>query len=219
MLTTVPRPPMVRDDRGTTLVELLIGVAIVGVLLAGIIPLWQKAQLSYLQSSVTAQLQGDLRAAVDQLSHDIRKAGRNVTGTASVHATCTPDVTKQYLFPVSEATALTLRLRMDLTDDGTCDDAEEDVRYVLDTGARTLARNGVVLARNIQAPGNVPFTYAWRPTVGVNCTLDPFQTGSAPSEPQRGCIRRVTVALETQTTTLGDSLTRAVSMDIDLRSR
>jgi Tfp pilus assembly protein PilW len=66
-----------RQQSGTTLVEIVIGLAVSAVLIAGVLTLMQQTQKSYLHSSVTIDLQQNVRVAMDRMTRVIQAAGVN----------------------------------------------------------------------------------------------------------------------------------------------
>jgi Tfp pilus assembly protein PilW len=66
-----------RQQSGTTIVEIAIGLAVGAVLVAGILTLMQQTQKSYLHSSVSIDLQQNVRVAMDRVTRVIQAAGVN----------------------------------------------------------------------------------------------------------------------------------------------
>ena len=193
-----------RDQRGTSLTELTIVSGMLGFVMIATVMLWQKAQESYFRGSELAEAQGNLRVGLDQIAHDIRRAGRDLTGIPGFD-------------PIPTATATTLRIRMDLDDDGTiAASSDEDVTYAFDSVNQRLTRNGQTQAESI---GNVGFTYWWSPVVGSGCGAGALVSGQAPTTAERRCVRRVTVTLTGQGTIGGQTLSRTARTDVDLRAR
>ena len=71
------RPHPAREELGTTLLELVIALAIVGVLLVGLVLSWRQGLVAYLQSSETVELQQEARIAHLRLVEELRLAGMN----------------------------------------------------------------------------------------------------------------------------------------------
>lgn len=227
------------DQRGATLTELMIVLAIFGMIVAGIMVVWQKTQESYFVGSEAADLQGNLRVALDQIAHEIRRAARDLTdcafdidafsncNTAKVSA-CKTELglpqssswTCANVFFIPTATSTTLRIRQDLNDDALVTGTNEDVTFAFDSVNSRITRDsgggGQALAEQIVA---LEFTY-WRNTV-VNglCTGSSLETFTPGSQTDRDCIRRVSITVTAQTTTGGETLTRTARTDVDLRTR
>ena len=79
-LSTCPR--RLAREGGVTLVELTVTLALFAVLLLGMVATWTKAQEAYVFGSEKAELQQNLRAAIDFMARELRAAGRDVTGCA-----------------------------------------------------------------------------------------------------------------------------------------
>jgi len=70
---------MFMSDKGYTIVEMLIGMAIVGVVVAGIYNLVISSSRTYLAQNATVEMQSDGRAAMDFLARELRQAFDNPT--------------------------------------------------------------------------------------------------------------------------------------------
>jgi prepilin-type N-terminal cleavage/methylation domain-containing protein len=73
---------LIRDERGITLTELLVALAIFGLIMTGVIVTWTKAQEAYFVGSDIAELQQNVRTALDFMVREIQAAGRDVTACA-----------------------------------------------------------------------------------------------------------------------------------------
>jgi prepilin-type N-terminal cleavage/methylation domain-containing protein len=72
--------PMWRcDDRGLTLTELVVTLALFGLVMGGVVTLWGKTQEAYFVGSAMAESEQNVRAAIDFMVREIRAAGRDVT--------------------------------------------------------------------------------------------------------------------------------------------
>jgi type IV pilus assembly protein PilW len=131
------------NERGFTLVEILIAMTMSLVVMGAIYSLFTTQQKSYLHQERVATIQQNLRSAMIMIERDVRLAGCNPTGTISPK----PGI----VMPDSNAT--TIHVTMDITNatgdtvtgspDGDINDPNEDVTYTL---------VGTNLMRNI--PGN-----------------------------------------------------------------
>src|SRR2546426_11097278 len=86
-------------DRGATLIELAVAVALVGVLLAGLLLVWAQGVKVYLQGSETADLQQEARIAHQRMMNEIRLAGVQPCGgilTGAVTQAASGNLTIQY---------------------------------------------------------------------------------------------------------------------------
>ncbi len=128
---------MTRAQRGFTVLELLVTMAISGVVMAGIYTTFFSQQQTYVTQTEVSAMHQNLRAAIFNLKREIRMAGYNPEGTADTG--------------VLSAGTDTIQVAMDLTDDagtgdpdGDAGDADETVTYSLsDTdgdGITDLAR-------------------------------------------------------------------------------
>ncbi|MBW1729721.1 MAG: prepilin-type N-terminal cleavage/methylation domain-containing protein [Deltaproteobacteria bacterium] len=143
---------------GFTLVELLVALAISGVVLGAVYSAYSSHQKTYITLSEVSNMEQNLRAAMYYMQTEIRMAGCNPLGTADVG--------------IETATSTEIRVKADITggesdgvdndndgntdeadeavySDGDANDANEDVTYKLDSGA--LKRNNIVLAENVDA--------------------------------------------------------------------
>lgn len=226
---------------GVTLLELLVVLALFGIIVAGIMVTWQKTQESYFVGSEAADIQGNLRVALDQMAHEIRRAVRDPTGCAFDFdsldncSTAKRDACRTKLgnstfdcanvFAIPEATTTSLRIRQDLNSNGFVTPAStnpnEDVTFTFNSANSRITRNGQSLAEKIIAnPDGTPIFQYWRNSVvnGV-CNGSTFETFTPASQTDRDCIRRVTITLTAQTTLGGATLTKTARTDVDLRTR
>src|SRR5438105_7953834 len=103
-----------RPDRGTTLVELLIAMSLVGVVLGGITTSFVTQRKAMAVQNQRGSLIQQAQAALDLLTRELRTAGTNPTG-----ATFTP-VTYS---------STQLDIRADLNGNGTTTDDNEHLIY------------------------------------------------------------------------------------------
>jgi prepilin-type N-terminal cleavage/methylation domain-containing protein len=82
-----PESLRLRDTRGVTLTELVVTLALFGMVAAGIGGAWGTAQEAYFVGAESAELQQNVRAAVDFIAREIRSAGRDATVCAFDYAT------------------------------------------------------------------------------------------------------------------------------------
>jgi prepilin-type N-terminal cleavage/methylation domain-containing protein len=147
-----------RSARGVTLVELLIAMAIVGVVLGGV----TRGFVSQRKVTVIQNQRGVLvqqaQAAMELVTRELRRAGSNPTG-----ATFTP---------VTYSTAQ-LEIRADLDGNGTTTGANEHLIYAYDAANRRITRDEMLgsgaqpLVENIQA-----FTFRYLDSTGNQTTVN-----------------------------------------------
>jgi len=129
-----------KHPSGFSLVELLVALAITGIVGAVILKLYLSNTQAYSAQLQVAEAQQNVRAGMDSLLCDLRMAGYDPTGTA----------TASFLRAESDRVQIT----MDLSGDGDTNDANENVTFRLYTshGIRRLGRD-----TNGDAPGgNAP---------------------------------------------------------------
>jgi prepilin-type N-terminal cleavage/methylation domain-containing protein len=139
-----PRP-LQHDTRGLTLTELVVTLALFAMVMAGVITTWGKAQEAYFIGSETAEVQQNVRAAIDFMLRELRSTGRDGSSCAFDYATdvtvdcdaakvttCTAKMASTgtptwqtgggcagvYAIPFAQATATTLRIRSDRNGNG-----------------------------------------------------------------------------------------------------
>lgn len=162
--------PNKRTSRGFSLVEILVALAIFGVVMGSIYSLYiTQSQSAMIQEEVVT-LQKNLRAALFYMEQDLRMAGYNptqVSGTGLGEdvdcdgtddaaqndntATAMTDESARIRFKEAQTDSLTFTL--DLNGDGDTCDAEEAVSYTLNdpNPDHLLRRNGSPIAENIEA--------------------------------------------------------------------
>ncbi len=74
---------MTHSDKGFTITELLVAMAIAGVVMAAVYSTYYSQQKSYVTQEQVAGMQQNLRAAMYHMERDIRMAGYDPTGNAN----------------------------------------------------------------------------------------------------------------------------------------
>ena len=179
-----------RGQDGVTLIELMVTLAIFGVIMSGVLILYGNAQRAYFVGSEAAEIQGDARVALDQMTRDIRKAGRDVIQCAfdsDAYTDCSgAKLTRcqgllgvgfscSNIFIIPAASTTTLQVQMDLDGDGLINTGapfQESVTFAFDgANTRITRQQGIgtaeTLAENIQ---NLAFTYEGKAPNGGVCT-------------------------------------------------
>lgn len=124
-----------RNQLGTTIVEIVVGLAVGSLLVAGILVLIEQSQKSYMHSSEVTDLQQNVRVAMDRVTHIIQTAGVNPVNKPWGGAT--PNNVAFTAF--REAGRNCIRLYADLNGDGDVQDADENVFFFWPTTPATGA--------------------------------------------------------------------------------
>ena len=78
---------LLRDGRGLSLTELVVTLALFALVMVGVVGTWGKAQEAYFVGSESAEVQQNVRAAIDFMVREIRSGGRDATVCAFDYAT------------------------------------------------------------------------------------------------------------------------------------
>lgn len=92
------------DQRGFTLAELLVAIAIIGLIMTGVLTLLMTGNQSYLTGSNQAEAQAAARAALERMTQDIREAGYNPQALV-----CTPPAGPGCAIIAPTATSFTIQ--------------------------------------------------------------------------------------------------------------
>ena len=74
---------MTRENKGFTLIEILVALAVSGLVLAGIYQTYLAQQKSYIVQGEIAKMQQNIRAAMFLMVRELRMAGFDPTGNAA----------------------------------------------------------------------------------------------------------------------------------------
>jgi len=178
---------------GFTIIELLAGIVLSAILLAGLYSVFFSQQTAFSAQEQVAEMNQNIRAALDLMTREIRLAGyKTSTSTFSGIAT---------------ATSNSLRILADLNQDGDTADDNEDITYTYNAGTMQICRNGVSLpvADNITS---LAFQY----------TLKNGTVTSAPANPAD--IRKITISIAARTTHPDrDGTFRTITLTSDITPR
>lgn len=132
---------------GFTLVELLISMAVAGVVMASVYSSYYSQQKTYVTQEQVAVMQQNLRAAMYHLERDIRMAGYDPTGKAGAGIPTAPTATSFQFTKDDNNNSGTL------LPDGDVLDANENITYFYDATGKTLKKNpgSQTVAENIDA--------------------------------------------------------------------
>jgi prepilin-type N-terminal cleavage/methylation domain-containing protein len=72
---------------GVTLTELVVTMALVAIVSTGLVAVWSKSQEAYFIGAETAEVQQNVRAAIDFMVREIRSTGKDATNCAFDYAT------------------------------------------------------------------------------------------------------------------------------------
>jgi len=208
-----------RRTRGISVLEVLVGLALSAVVLVGIHSS-QRAYAHALRSHAAAfDLQDQARASVDLMVRELRMAGYDPTGAAlptSPGPAC-PGVSQGLI----DATATRVRIRADLTGDGTTLASGEDVIYQLDSPnaqiLRTSSGGSGVLTDKVATDGLV-FRY-------FDTSDPPVELVPAPSltAAERDCVGTINVVVRLTTPNpnpaISSDLTSRATSQVAIRSR
>jgi type IV pilus assembly protein PilW len=113
---------------GFTLVELMITVAISGFIIAAIYSAYLAQQRSYVTQEQVAQMQQNIRAAMDIMTRELRMTGFDPTGGA--------------ITGIETANPGLISFTQDTNSDGDSDDSEENLSYSLYVAADGIQKLG-----------------------------------------------------------------------------
>ena len=129
-----------RHQHGFTLVELIVAMAMTGIVMAAIYSTYKSQQDSYVAQEQVAEMQQNLRAALYMMTRDIRMAGFNPADSPNVDGfvTALPDD----LGPVTSTDSTNIAFIIDRDEDGTVDtdDHNEQIAYRFDNANNRLEK-------------------------------------------------------------------------------
>ena len=135
------------DQRGFTLAEFLVAIAIVGLVMAGVLTIIMTGNQTYLTGSNQVEAQQAARVALERMVREIRGAGYNPKGTDCPPVPSCPIIGAP---GVGNPTATALAIMNDTNEDGAFDILTERITYTW---------NGTDLQRrDFSIPGSVPET-------------------------------------------------------------
>ena len=131
----------IKSKKGFTLVELLVAMAVTGIVMVGVYSAYYTQQKSYVTQEQVAGMQQNIRAAMSSMERDIRLAGYDPTGSSGVS--------------ISGASSSSFQFTYDYDGDGLIGSGES-INYQLYTtgeGIQALRRTpgGSALAEHIDA--------------------------------------------------------------------
>ncbi len=179
-----------RDQRGFTIVELMLATAILGLVMAGLLGLLTASRNAYWRGSNVVEAQQNARVALERMAKEIREAGYHPRPPDTTPATCPPGPSSLYptggatdapcwlFYPIVAQTTTSLTLQFDWNGDGvittnakvndptTCPTGTavcrgEQVIYTLSSG--TLTRQEIIVDGTAQtvATGITSLTFKY----------------------------------------------------------
>ena len=124
-------------ERGFTLVELMIGLVMAGIVVAVIYSAYTIQTKIYTEQGKTAEMQQNIRAGLTYLQGEIRMAGYN-----PAHANAPSCGTCNGAPGIHTATAAAFGFSMDLNGNGDCGDPGENVTYSIYTASDGRSKLG-----------------------------------------------------------------------------
>ena len=127
-----------RNNKGFTLVEILVGLAVSALVLTAVYQIYVAQQKTYIVQEEVAKMQQNLRAALLMMISDLRMAGFDPTGDAGAGIESV----------AYSLTSPTIRITKDLNGNGSVGEAGEDITYSLVTvgGVQNLNRDDATAA-------------------------------------------------------------------------
>jgi Tfp pilus assembly protein PilW len=206
-----------KQERGVTLVELMVSLALTALMGIGILTVWGQAQQAYLDGTQASDTQQRARIALDQIARTIQMAGANPTNQTYGGALANDPAFTAF----REAGASCMRLYADLDGNGNVQGARENVSFNWagagspitqeqgggpDLGQPWVAGSTGIqeLALNIVAnPGGTPmFQYYTGPNDAAPNTLLPVVAtptcATAMTNANRAKIARVVITITAQ---------------------
>src|SRR5262245_39391595 len=116
-----------RTEHGVSLAELLISLAILGVVLAGILEGLPLAVKAYAFGAAPVEAQQSARAALERMAAELREAGYDPTSAG--------------ILPILVASSTLVTFQKDLNGNGVVDPTRERITYLLRANETTVRRD------------------------------------------------------------------------------
>jgi len=148
-------------EHGFTLIEILIAMAITGIVSAAIFTAFQSQQKSYVVQEGVAVMQQNLRAGMDMMVREIRMAGYDPTRDANAG--------------IVSAISGSIAFTIDENGDGDIDDSNEYITYSLYTSdnIQKLGRKSTATSNNQPVSENIQALEFFYKLVDESQTLTP----------------------------------------------
>jgi type IV pilus assembly protein PilW len=130
-----------QKQQGFTLTELLVVMAMVGIVMAAVYSTYKSQQDSYVVQEQVVEMQQNLRAALFLLAKDLRAAGFNPTKNPNIEGFLT-EIPDDNPTPETSTSATSLAITADLDMDGyiDTDDHTEQLAYRFNSASLTLEK-------------------------------------------------------------------------------
>ena len=223
-----------RGEGGFTLVEMMISVAILGLVMAGLLGLLTSSRNAYSRGSSTIEAQQNARLALDRMGKEIREAGYHPQSPDTSPATCPPGPGGLYpgggvnspcwrFYPIVAQTATALTLQYDWNGSG-------DIQTVGKVNDPFDCPTGTAACRGEQVTYSLSGTTLNRQEVGVDASAQPVATGISAltftylkndnsAATNREDIRSVQIVIKATTGTVAPATTITMMDQIRLRAR
>ena len=141
----------IKDEKGFTLIEVLMALLITSIVTGSIFSLFSLMTRSFTSQEVTAQVQQQIRVGVDFIARDIRATGFDPTGEADAG--------------ILGATPTSFQFTVDRDENGSLLEVDENITYTFNAAAGRLERTDTnsgfgteVLVENVEVADS-GFTY------------------------------------------------------------
>lgn len=230
-----------RGERGATLVELVVALAVTSLIIVGVMVLWEQSQKAYIQGAEAADLQQNLRVAMDRMVRVVQASGVNPLNMTWGGLTQNDPAFAAF----RGAGRSCLRVYADLNGDGDVADLDENIAFSWSgtDGAALMQEAGVggggpdsgqswvsggtgpeELATGLVGnPGGTNmFRYFTGPNdgAGPNVELVPASTGDCTGLPDvdRARVGRIVITLTARATIGGETLTKTLVSEVRPRN-
>ena len=134
--------------QGFTIIELMLAIAIAGIVMASFYSVYISQQSSYLRQEKVASMHQNIRSAMYYMGREIRMAGLDPTGQAGAGIVRAEENLIQFTEDIRGQNE-------NNPPDGDTGDSNEDITYTLDDkdgdGDTDLVRNNYLIAENIKS--------------------------------------------------------------------